>query len=155
MKRLLILLVLIGLVGVGPVYAQSAKTHTFQDAAGATGNGTSLSVSGWATVGVQVVISATATVTFEATSDDSNWVSAICASSATPGLTTSTATASGLYQCNISGYTQFRARISSFGSGTVTVKGLLTLASSGKGGSGLPQIGSEGDCLLTQSGSAG
>jgi hypothetical protein len=96
-----------------------------------------LQVEGWGTVGVQVVISDTATVTFEATTDDSNWVSSVCTSTAsTTGALVTSATSSGLYFCNVAGFAQFRARVSAYTGGTVTVKGLLTLARRGGGGGG-------------------
>jgi hypothetical protein len=86
---------------------------------------------------LQIVITATATVTFEATTDNSNWVSAVCSSIAsTSGALVTSATASGLFKCNVAGMSQFRARISSFGSGTVTVKGLMTVAKAGTGSGG-------------------
>jgi hypothetical protein len=131
--------VLLGLVLAGPVWAaeEYKPVHVFQDAASATGNGTALGVAGWSTIGLQVVISDTATVTFEATADDSNWVSAVCTSIAsTSGALVTSATASGLFKCNVAGMTQFRARISSYTGGTVTAKGLLTVAKAFGGGGG-------------------
>jgi hypothetical protein len=124
-----------------PSYAQLTPifkpVHVFQDAAGATGNGTALQVQGWATIGVQVVITDTATVTFESTVDDSNWASSVCTSVAsTSGALVTTATTSGVYFCNVSGMTQFRVRVSSFTGGTITAKGLLTLAKRGGSGGG-------------------
>jgi hypothetical protein len=123
-----------------PTWAQLAPlfkpVHIFQDAAAATGNGTSLQIQGWGSLGLQVIISSTATVTFEGTTDDSNWVSLACTSIAsTTGALVTSATTSGLFACNVAGLAQIRARITSYSSGTVTVKGLVTLASR-KGGSG-------------------
>jgi hypothetical protein len=116
---------------------QSQPVHTFQSAATATGNGESLAVQGWATVGLQVVISDTATITFEATTDGSNWVSRTCVSIAsTSAALVTTASASGLFSCDVAGMSSFRARISSYTGGTVTVKGLATLAKKGGGGGG-------------------
>jgi hypothetical protein len=84
-----------------------------------------------------VVITDTATVTFEATADGSNWVSVACTSIAsTSGASSTTATASGVYQCPVAGMGEFRARISSFTGGTVTVKGITTLARRNGAGSG-------------------
>ncbi|MBX9920487.1 MAG: hypothetical protein K2Y33_11790, partial [Mycolicibacterium frederiksbergense] len=130
-------LVLLGLTGQG--WAQSAKfvTATFQSAAAATGNGTPLAVDLYTAVAVQVTISATATVTFEATSDGTTWVSRSCTSVAdTVGSLVTTATASGVYQCNIAGMQQFRVRVSSFTSGTVTATGRATTALFSRGGGG-------------------
>ena len=140
-RCVVISLVLLGLTGQG--WAQSAKfvTATFQSAAAATGNGTPLAVDLYTAVAVQVTISATATVTFEATSDGTTWVSRACTSVAdTIGSLVTTATASGVYQCNIAGLQQFRVRVSSFTSGTVTATGRASTAifsRAGGGGGGL------------------
>lgn len=125
---------LLGLAG--PVWAlEDTRPVTLQDAAGATGNGTAISTAAYTSVALQVVISNTATVTFEGTADNSNWVSVVCTSTAsTSGSLVTTATASGMYQCNVAGLSQFRARISAFTNGTVTVKGRLTTAMVKKGG---------------------
>jgi hypothetical protein len=128
-----------------PAWSQTAPIfkplHIFQDAETATGDGVSLLIPGWATIGVQVVISDAATVTFEATADGSNWVSVACTSIAsTSGAMSTTATASGIYQCPVAGMGEFRARISGFAGGTVTVKGITTVArrnGAGGGGSGI------------------
>jgi hypothetical protein len=112
-------------------------THTFQSAAAATGNGTALAVDRYSTLGMQVMISDTATVTFEATSDGTNWVSAVCVSVAsTSGTLITSTTASVVVQCPIAGLQQFRARISDFTGGTVTVTGRASTAVLGKKGGG-------------------
>jgi hypothetical protein len=150
--RKIVLGVLLGLVLAGPVWAaeEYKPVHVFQDAAAATGTGTALAVAGWSTIGVQVVISDTATVAFEATADDSNWVSRACVSIAsTSGALSTTATASGLYACNVAGMTQFRVRISAYTGGTVTVKGLMTVAKIGSSGGG----GSSGIVVAEEDGS--
>lgn len=108
---------------------------TMQNAtASTTTNGTPATVSGYATVGVQVVISATGTVNFEGTLDNTNWLPATCILSSDASAVTS-ATASGLYQCNVAGFTQLRGRISA-NTGTITVKSLATTSAvrSGVGG---------------------
>jgi hypothetical protein len=150
--RKIVLGVLLGLVLASPVWAapEFKPVHVFQDGAAATGDGTALQVQGWGTIGVQVVITDTATVTFEGTVDGSNWVSAVCSSIAsTSGALVTTATASGMLQCSVAGYSQFRARISSYTSGTVTAKGLTTLISKrgGSGGSGTASSVSSSDTL--------
>jgi hypothetical protein len=122
-----------------PAFAvvSSVLTHTFQSAAGATGNGTALDVSKYNSLSVQLVISNTATVTFEGTVDNSNWVSLACTSIASTSATLVTsATASGLYQCNTAGLSSVRMRISAWTSGTVTVTGVLTTAVASKKGGG-------------------
>lgn len=139
MKRVLVFLIVVFCPSLswGQTIQQVQPMHTFQSAAAATGNGDALAVQGWATVGVQVVISSTATVTFESTTDGTNWVSTVCSSIAsTSGALVTTATASGLFQCNVAGMSSFRVRISSFDSGTVTAKGLATVVSKRSGGGG-------------------
>jgi hypothetical protein len=148
--RKIVLGVLLGLILAGPVWAaeEYKPVHVFQDAAAATSDGTALAVAGFSTIGLQIVITDTATVAFEATTDGSNWVASVCSSVAsTSGALVSSATASGLYKCNVAGMAQFRARISAFTGGTVTVKGLLTVAkaggASGGGGGGSITVAEE------------
>lgn len=118
--------------------AAVVKTETLQSAAGATGDGTVLTLGGrYSSLALTVTISATATVTFEGSEDGSTYASITCVSTAnTSGTLVTTATATGSYQCGVSGLAAFRARISSFGSGTVTVTGTASdLALGRKGGS--------------------
>lgn len=116
---------------------------TLQDAAVATGNGTALDVALYNSVALEVTIATTATVTFEGTVDGSTWASTVCTSIANTSATLVTsATATGTYQCNVAGLSKFRARISSWTSGAVTVKARATTAvisrRGGAGGSGAP-----------------
>jgi hypothetical protein len=126
-------------------------THTFQAAAAATGNGTDLTVDKFTTVAVTVTITNTATVTFEGTQDGTNYASKVCISTAsTSGTLSTTATASGVYQCNVAGLQSFRVRVSDWTSGTVTATGRATTAvfggASGAGGaSGITVAEEDGD----------
>jgi hypothetical protein len=100
-----------------------------QDAATGTGNGTAMTCTapgngGWAVLVIQLVISNTATVTFEATVDGSNWI-AILFENLNSGASATTATASGLYRATVLGLTQVRARVSSYSSGTITALGQM------------------------------
>ncbi len=98
---------------------------TMQNGATATGNGTTIALTGQGTVLFDVTISATATVTFEATTDATQaarWTAINALQVGTQSLG-STATATGVYKSNITGFAYARARISSYGSGTVTVLG--------------------------------
>lgn len=96
---------------------------TFQDAATATGSGTAMRVRGYVSVGVQVTISGTsATVTFQGSSDGSTYDTVSCTAT-NGGLNTGTATATGLYQCNVGSLSYFRANITACSSCTVTVTG--------------------------------
>lgn len=101
-----------------------------QDAAVATGNGTaaaSTSGSGgcYTTLTVQITGITTATITFEATIDGSNWV-AIAFTNLNAGTDATTATANGLYRATVLGLVSVRARISSWTSGAITVTGILS-----------------------------
>lgn len=106
-----------------------ATTVTMQSAAVATGNGTAVNVAagGYVTLVAQVTGITTATITWEATIDDSTWV-AIRATDLTSGTAASTATANGLFSLTVSGLSQVRARISAYTSGTITVTGKAVAA---------------------------
>lgn len=105
-------------MSLGPHYTE---TQTLQSAAGATGNGTPLSVSGMSVVGAHVRGTFSATVTWEGSIDGTNW-SSIRAMNMGDGVVAATATAAGLYQLSVAGLAYVRARISAFTSGTVTVE---------------------------------
>lgn len=133
-------LVLVSLVLAGAPSVQAIedfKTVTLQNAAAATGNGTAIDVASYTSVALSVTISATATVTFEGTVDGTTWASRACVSiGSTSGTGVTTATATGTYQCSVAGLSQFRARVSSFGSGTITVIARATTAVARLGGGG-------------------
>lgn len=102
-----------------------------QSAAVATGNGTAVTCTSTengalSSLTMQVVIVTTATITFEGTIDGTNWI-AILATNLTSAAAATTATASGLYRCTVTGLIQARARISGWTSGAVTVTGVLTV----------------------------
>ena len=100
-------------------------------------NGTALDTTGYTSLGLQVVITDTATVSFQGTVDGSNWVATGCVkTSDTATATVTSVTASTLLQCNVAGLAQFRAPLSGFTAGTVTVKGRLTTGLWSKRGGG-------------------
>lgn len=99
---------------------------TIQNAATATGDGTALNVQGYNAVVIKLEIGS-ATVTWEAGGATSDWIAVKCSLVATNG-NASTASASGLYICNTAGMTAFRARISAYTSGSVTVTAQRTTA---------------------------
>lgn len=110
---------------------------TLHNAATATGNGTVVVVNRYTTISLQIDISNTATITFEASADGTTYATTTCTSvGSTSGTLVSTAAASGVYQCNIAGLKNFRARISSYSSGTVTVFGRASTAIFGRKGGG-------------------
>lgn len=97
-------------------------------AAVATGNGTVIETTGVDTGGcmtltMQVAGITTATVTFEATIDGSNWVAVAC-TNLNDGVASTQATADGLYRLTCLGLVLVRARISAYTSGTITVIGM-------------------------------
>lgn len=138
--RILMAVVLVWMVSLGPpAWAQERySSATLQSAAVATGDGTVMNVSTFSSVGVTVTIATTATVTFEVSQDGANWASRACTSvAATNGALVTTATATGTFQCPIAGMQYFRARISAWTAGAVTVKATATTAPMAKfGGAG-------------------
>lgn len=94
---------------------------TLQSAAAETGDGTALNVLGHGVVIAQVTGTFVGTVTFEGTADGTNYVSLQGINVAT-GAEATTATAVGILQFPIAGLTAFRARVSAYTSGTITVK---------------------------------
>jgi hypothetical protein len=104
-------------------FSQSATT--MQNAAAATGNGTSLDLYGKATAILEITGSFSAAVTFEASVDGgSTWHVvnySVLAGTGLPGITPTTTT--GLFAIPCAGIGLLRARISSYSTGNVTVKG--------------------------------
>jgi hypothetical protein len=96
-----------------------------QDAAAATGNGTTLQLAGRSSAVLQVSGTFAATVTWEGTVDGSNWVGVALADlNSTTRARALTATAAGLYLLDgVAGLLAVRARISAYTSGNVTVVG--------------------------------
>jgi hypothetical protein len=100
-----------------------------QDAAVATGNGTvidttAISDGALTVLAMQITGITTATITFEATIDGTNWV-AVQATNLNDGSEASTATADGIYRLTCLGLRQVRARISAWTSGTIYVTGVV------------------------------
>lgn len=106
----------------------SMKAMTFQTGATAIGNGTANDVSGYATLSIDVVISGTATVSFEVSNDNTNYFAiAFTITSSSSTNTVVSATNRGL-RFNVSAFKWFRARISAYTSGTVDVTGYASTA---------------------------
>ena len=108
-----------------------SKSLTMQSAAAATGNGTVFDVSDFASLGLQVSGTFVGTITFEATLDRTNYV-AVQVVNANDGGVVTTATAPGLFGLDVSKWTQVRARVSAFTSGTITVVGFGSTAGGGQ-----------------------
>jgi hypothetical protein len=95
-----------------------------QSAAVATGNGAVADVSNFDVIGIQVVGITSATITWEASIDGTNWVGVLVAP-VTSGVAALTTTADGLFALDCSGLALIRARISTWASGAITVTALL------------------------------
>lgn len=106
------------------------KQFTFQSGATAIGNGTVADVSGYATLMLQVTISTTATVVFEASLDGINYGGVSSNSTNATGTQANTTNAAGTSNWRISvvGFKYFRVRISSYTSGTVDAIGYASTA---------------------------
>lgn len=94
-----------------------------QNAQDGNANGTALLTEFMQTAVLQVTVATfTGTVNFEATEDDTNWVSLNGINLATGGVVNTT-TGAGLFRFNVTGLGQIRARTSAVSAGTVTVRG--------------------------------
>lgn len=96
-----------------------------QDDAVAIGDGTSINVLHASVAVVQVTGITTATITWEGTVDETNWVSLIGKNVAT-GTEATTATADGIYSIPVTGMSLLRAPISAYTTGTIVANALTT-----------------------------
>jgi hypothetical protein len=96
-----------------------------QSGAVATGNGNEFDISSYGAVGFQVTGITSATITFEATVNGTDWVSIQAANTAT-GARSATATADGVYTAPVAGLQRVRARISTYATGTIYVTALAS-----------------------------
>lgn len=127
-------LALLGLVNVAIMASVAvaqipSRPVLLQDAATATGVGTTAHVSGYAMVGVQVVVPTGASpvfsVQFEESLNGTHFSAVLCHPHNGTALT-SNAAAAGIWRCNVSGATLFRARVASYtGPGSVSAFGLM------------------------------
>lgn len=97
---------------------------TMHSAAVATGNGTVADVANYDVIGIQVAGISGDTITWEASIDGSNWVGILVAP-ITTGTAALTTTANGVFALDCSGLVLFRARISTYSAGTITVTALM------------------------------
>lgn len=97
------------------------RQEVLQDAAAATGNGREIDVSDKEYVGVHVTGTFVGTVVFEARITEDTWFSieGIDYSDDTSGVTS--ATAPGAWRFVVAGTSGFRARVSAYTSGAITV----------------------------------
>lgn len=92
---------------------------TLQSAAAATGNGVVLACNNYETIAVQVNGTFVGTVSFEGSIDGVNFYAVPFINSA--GTNATTATATGIFLSAADGYSSFRARVSAYTSGSITV----------------------------------
>lgn len=119
-----------------PSFASAALFTTLQNAAVAIGNGAPLTVNDKGTVGVSVTGTFVGTVTFEGSTDANTTWSSVNCTAITTLLTSTTTTTTGQFTCNTAGLTGFRARVSAWTSGSITVTGFPTMVGGGGGASG-------------------
>lgn len=100
---------------------------TLHNAATASGNGVQVSTQDMAVLGLQLSGTFVATVYFEGTADDVNWV-AVQGANAETGVKSTSATASGIYKIPVSGLRQFRARLVWTSGTSITVKACVSEA---------------------------
>jgi hypothetical protein len=99
---------------------------TLQSSATTNATGTVVDVARYVTIGLDISITNTATVTFQARSSSGGTYTAIQCVNLETGVTVTTATASMQVQCNVAGLSQFKAPISGCSSCTVVVSGKLS-----------------------------
>ncbi len=117
---------------MGILYTPHSGVVTMHSAATATADGVLLNTldgsdgaSSYVTIQIEGISGDT--ITFEGTIDNDTWY-ALRFTPLTSGTVATTATADGLYQSTLPvlGLKYVRARISTYGSGTITVKGVST-----------------------------
>lgn len=120
-----------------PAWAQfKSITLPLQTAQTGDANGNEITIDGMSSLSVQVTISGTATVNFEATQDQSTWASVACIQVGDTAYTSITDTAATMtVRCNVAGLVKFRTRTSG-NSGSVTTTATSSPAVMGSGGGG-------------------
>lgn len=138
MKSLRIAVVLLGLtLGLVPQSWAGAEFQEFilHNATASSTGGAVMPVTKYTSVALDVTVTATATVTFEGSVSGGAWTAISCTNAAT-GSSSTTTTATGVFQCNVAGMSAFRAEVT-WTSGTVTAFARATTApvtSAGGGG---------------------
>jgi hypothetical protein len=110
------------------IASNTSSLLTLQNAATGLGNGTPIDVSGYSTLILYLTFSGTATVTFEVSTDNVNWGGISTSSPTASGNHNLTTNATGYQRINVAGFSFFRARISAYTSGSVTVTGVASTA---------------------------
>lgn len=118
-----------------PSRAQTA-VQTLQNAVSANANGTTLTVRGYGGAIAQISGTFTATVTWEAQLDGTNWVAVLGTNQAT-GVQATTATSTGIYTIACPGAEFMRARVTWTSGTSITVKARATPATLGRVSGGI------------------
>ena len=118
-----IILLLIHLMPSG-LFALATTSATLQNSVTGNGNGTASDVSSYTTAVIQVSGTFTATINFEASVDGLTYTALQCFSITDSTSSATSVTIPGIWRCNIVGIGKVRARISGYGSGTITVKAM-------------------------------
>ena len=100
---------------------------TMHSAASATANGSALDCEDYSVAAFQLTGTFTATITFEGTVDNTNWV-AIEAINIASGAKATTAAAAGIYRMGIGSLLKVRSRLTWSSGTSITVTGILTNA---------------------------
>jgi hypothetical protein len=110
--------------------ARADVITVFQSAAAATATGAVFASGGYGSTMVQIYGITSATVTFKASVDGTNYVS-VLATNITTGAIAATATANGIYFVPCAAYTDIECPITTYSSGTITVTGRASNLGSG------------------------
>lgn len=105
--------------------ATNSAVTNMQTAAVAVGNGTNMNVQGYvsAIISITGTMGASTAVTFEASVDDTTFVSIAGHQIGLAGNLSPTTTNTGDFRFNVAAYKSIRARVSVFGTGSVTARG--------------------------------
>ena len=105
--------------------ATNSLVTNMQTAAVAVGNGTNMNVQGYvsAIISLTGTMGASTAVTFEASVDDTTFVSIAGHQIGLAGNLSPTTTNTGDFRFNVAAYKSIRARVSVFGTGSVTARG--------------------------------
>lgn len=120
---------------VGAVWAASQGT-VLHDGATTNVDGAEILVTDANSIGLDVTISGTATVTFQIRADPNGSYTSLQCTNRSDGSGSATTTATGHFQCNVAGGYQVKAPISGCSGCTVSVKGQVSTAVSSLGGTG-------------------
>lgn len=130
-------------------FAEAATRTTLHSATAALSDGTVATVDDKGAAGVTVTGTFSATLTFEGSADGGTTYTALTCVTLSTLVSTSTTTATGQFLCPVAGLSHFRARISSYTSGTVTAIATVSNATIGGGSSTGFSFDPDGNLLVS------